>query len=206
MRPWLLNTSLNHFHQLGSSVQGPPLKGFRVWHLAGYRRTLSLNSLWDILESVSVQYHLKMHICLYRSLADTDAHVHIFIDENTHYTDTHTHTYVRMLEQPKLKNGQAVIAGAEAEPVCLSTCPEPGPAVRTQLPLQPWNMASDGQTTLGLNACWLCELQLAGTSRASVSMLVQRQGDWYLEECSREDAGIRQAQGSSAECLHRGSI
>lgn len=68
-------------------------------------------------------------------------------------------------------------------------------------------MASRWPDHLGLNACWLCELgQLAELPGASVSMLVQRQGDWYLEECSREDAGIGQAQGSSAECLHRGSI
>ena len=104
MRPCLQNTPLNHFHQLGSSVQGPPLKGFRVWHLAGYRRTLSLNSLWDILKSVSGSISSEMHICLYAEvLVDTDAHVHIFIDENTHYTDTHTHvcTYVRTAKAQK---------------------------------------------------------------------------------------------------------
>ena len=62
MRLCLQNTPLNNFHQLGSSVQGPPLTGFRVWHLAGYRKTLSLNSLWDILESVSGSVSSEMHI------------------------------------------------------------------------------------------------------------------------------------------------
>ena len=62
----LQNTPLNHFHQLGNSVQGPLLKGCCLWCLAGYRRTLSLNSLWDILESVSSSVSSEMHI--HRSL------------------------------------------------------------------------------------------------------------------------------------------
>ena len=108
----LQNTPLNHFHQLGNSVQGPLLKGFCLWRLAGYRRTLSLNSLWDILESVSSSVSSEMHICLYTEvLVDTDAHVHIFIDDNTH-THTHTHTHVHTLEQPKPQNRQAVTAAS----------------------------------------------------------------------------------------------
>lgn len=138
MRPWLQNTPLNHFHQLGSSVQGPPLKGFRVWHLAGYRRTLSLNSLWDILESVSGSISSEMHICLYTEvLVDTDTHVHIFIDENTHYTDTHTHvcTYVRTAKAQKRTGSDS--RGVKQSPFVFLLCPEPGPCSEdARLPLR----------------------------------------------------------------------
>ena len=68
-------------------------------------------------------------------------------------------------------------------------------------------MASRWPDHLGLNACWLCELgHLTELPGASVSTLIQWQGDWYLAECSREDAVTGQAQGSRAECPHRGRI
>lgn len=59
-------------------------------------------------------------------------------------------------------------------------------------------MASRWPDHLGLNACWLCELgQLTELPGASVSTLVQRQGDWYLAKCSREDAVTRRHKAAA---------